>query len=114
MRTFAIALAAVVWLSAGAAQAALNVSISSSTDLFALFPGHPDFSVDVTLSTTAPEALALGFRALWGPELELVSAVSDDDLQRVAADHLHDRGLTVGWFVPENGDDPARSSPKDS
>jgi zinc protease len=47
------------------------------------------------------EAVAMGDWRRFVRELELVEAVTGDDLQRVAAAHLHDRNLTVGWFIPE-------------
>jgi len=50
------------------------------------------------------EAVAVGDWRCFVRELERVSAVTEEDLQRVAAASLTDRGLTVGWFVPENGD----------
>lgn len=51
------------------ASAALNVEISSADDLGALVIGQT-FTVDITISTTAPEALGLGLRAKgYGPEL---------------------------------------------
>jgi zinc protease len=47
------------------------------------------------------EAIAMGDWRRFLRELELVSAVTADDLRRVASEYLDDRGLTVGWFVPE-------------
>ena len=49
------------------------------------------------------EAVAMGDWRRFVRELDLVRAVTADDLQRVARTHLSDRNLTVGWFVPENG-----------
>ena len=49
------------------------------------------------------EAVAMGDWRRFVRELELVEAVSADDLQRVAATYLGGHNLTVGWFVPENG-----------
>ena len=49
------------------------------------------------------EAVAMGDWRRFVRELELVRAVGADDLQRVAATYLTERNLTVGWFVPENG-----------
>jgi zinc protease len=49
------------------------------------------------------EAVAMGDWRRFVRDLELVTAVSADDLQRVAETYLVDRNLTVGWFVPENG-----------
>ena len=49
------------------------------------------------------EAVAMGDWRRFLGELEAVSAVSGDDVSRVAAEHLHERNLTVGWLVPENG-----------
>ncbi|HSO22093.1 MAG TPA: pitrilysin family protein, partial [Chondromyces sp.] len=46
------------------------------------------------------EAVAMGDWRRFARELELVEAVAADDLQRVAEAHLHDRNLTVGWFIP--------------
>jgi zinc protease len=49
------------------------------------------------------EAVAMGDWRRFVRELELVEAVTADDLQRVAAAYLHDHNLTTGWFVPDNG-----------
>jgi zinc protease len=49
------------------------------------------------------EAVAMGDWRRFVRDLELVRAVAADDLQRVAATHLCDRRLTVGWFIPESG-----------
>jgi zinc protease len=49
------------------------------------------------------EAVAMGDWRRFVRDLELVRAVTADDLRRVAATYLCDRKLTVGWFVPENG-----------
>ena len=49
------------------------------------------------------EAIALGDWRRFVRELELVEAVDAGDLERVAAAHLTDRRLTVGWFIPEGG-----------
>ncbi len=49
------------------------------------------------------EAVAMGDWRRFTSELDLVSAVEDEDLVRVAAEHLTDRRLTAGWFVPEGG-----------
>ena len=49
------------------------------------------------------EAVAMGDWRRFVRELELVEAVSKEDLQRVAAGYLRDRNLTVGVFVPEGG-----------
>ncbi len=49
------------------------------------------------------EAVAMGDWRRFVRELELVEGVRGDDLQRVAEAHLHDRNLTVGWFIPEPG-----------
>jgi len=54
--------------------------------------------------TGLTEAVAMGDWRRFVRELELVQAVSAEDLQRVAAAYLGDRNLTVGAFVPENGD----------
>jgi predicted Zn-dependent peptidase len=57
------------------------------------------------------EAVAMGDWKRFVRELELVQAVTRDDLQRVAAEYLSDRNLTTGWFVPENGvGNPAKGS----
>jgi zinc protease len=53
--------------------------------------------------TGLTEAVAMGDWRRFLRELELVEAVSADDLQRVAASYLGDLNLTVGRFVPENG-----------
>ncbi len=57
------------------------------------------------------EAVAMGDWRRFPRELEAVSAVSGDDVRRVAETYLGDRNLTVGWFVPEGGGGavPARS-----
>jgi zinc protease len=49
------------------------------------------------------EAVAMGDWRRFPRQLELVSRVRSDDLQRVAAAYLEDERLTVGWFVPEGG-----------
>ncbi len=54
------------------------------------------------------EAVAMGDWRRFVRELELVQTVSAGDLQRVAATYLHDRNLTVGWFVPDGS--PADSN----
>lgn len=51
------------------------------------------------------EAFAMGDWRRFVRELELVRSVGAGDLQRVAATYLSDRNLTVGWFVPESGDE---------
>jgi predicted Zn-dependent peptidase len=43
-------------------------------------------------------------------ELELVEAVSAEDLQRVATAYLGDHNVTVGRFVPESGSADATGS----
>jgi zinc protease len=48
------------------------------------------------------EAVAVGDWRRFVRELELVQAVSVEDLQRIAESYLSDYNLTVGWFVPEN------------
>jgi zinc protease len=50
------------------------------------------------------ESVAMGDWRRVLREMELVSAVDAGDVTRVAAEHLRDLGLTVGWFVAENGD----------
>jgi zinc protease len=57
------------------------------------------------------EAVAMGDWRRFLGELEAVSAVSGDDVSRVAAEHLHDRNLTVGWLVPEDGDGAMATDP---
>lgn len=49
------------------------------------------------------EAIAMGDWRRFTAELELVSAVSAEDVTRVAARYLTDRNLTAGWFVPDGG-----------
>jgi zinc protease len=51
------------------------------------------------------EAFAMGDWRRFVRDLELVRSVGAGDLQRVAATYLSDRNLTVGWFVPESGDE---------
>ncbi len=61
------------------------------------------------------EAVAMGDWRRFTRELELVEAVDAAALQRVAAAHLHDRNLTVGWFIPEGGGSgrpPAAPAPR--
>ncbi len=60
------------------------------------------------------EAIAMGDWRHFEREMERVEAVSADDLVRVAADHLSDRGLTAGWFVPEGGAAPTPRDPAPS
>jgi len=55
------------------------------------------------IMTGMTEAVAMGDWRRFLRELELVEAVSADDLQRVAASYLGDLNLTAGRFVPENG-----------
>ena len=55
------------------------------------------------IMTGLTEAVAMGDWRRFLRELELVEAVSADDLERVAASYLGDHNLTVGRFVPENG-----------
>jgi zinc protease len=57
------------------------------------------------------EAIAMGDWRNFEREMERVEAVSADDLVRVAAEHLVDRNLTVGWFVPEGGEAAAPVDP---
>jgi zinc protease len=58
------------------------------------------------------EAVAVGDWRKFGRELELVSAVTAEDLQRVAASYLTEHRLTVGWFVPDGpGDGGATAVP---
>jgi zinc protease len=47
------------------------------------------------------EAVAIGDWRKFVSELDVVSAVNRDDLQRVAAGYLTDERVTVGWFVPD-------------
>ncbi len=49
------------------------------------------------------EAVAMGDWRRFVRELELVEAVTREDLQRVASTYLRGQNLTVGVFVPENG-----------
>jgi zinc protease len=53
------------------------------------------------------EAAAMGDWRRFVRDLELVRAVTADDLQQVAETYLKDSNLTVGWFVPENGSSAA-------
>ena len=62
------------------------------------------------IMTGLTEAVAMGDWRRFLRELELVEAVSADDLQRVAASYLGDLNLTVGRFVPENGGDSTEGS----
>ena len=55
------------------------------------------------IMTGLTEAVAIGDWRRFVRELELVEAVSAEDLQRVAAAYLGDHNLTAGRFVPENG-----------
>ncbi len=50
------------------------------------------------------EAVAMGDWRRFVRELELVEGVTAGDLSRVATTYLHSRNLTVGWFIPENGE----------
>jgi zinc protease len=47
------------------------------------------------------EAAAAGDWRRFAREMELVAAVSADDLQRATATYLQRSNLTVGWFIPE-------------
>jgi zinc protease len=53
------------------------------------------------LMAALTETVAVGDWRKFLRELELVSAVSSEDLQRVAASYLTERRLTAGWFVPD-------------
>ena len=57
------------------------------------------------------EAVAMGDWRRFLGELEAVSAVTADDVSRVAAEHLHERNLTVGWLVPEDGNGTMAADP---
>jgi len=57
------------------------------------------------------EAVAMGDWRRFLREMELVSAVAADDVVRVAANHLTDRNITVGWLVPTNGNGAATERP---
>ena len=54
------------------------------------------------------EAVAMGDWRRFVHELELVSAVTADEVRSVVARYLRERSLTVGWFVPE----PAGGAPE--
>jgi zinc protease len=61
------------------------------------------------------EAVAVGDWRRFPRELELVSAVEPADVRRVASEHLVERRLTVGRFVPESpgaGVAPSRPRPR--
>ncbi len=63
------------------------------------------------------EAVAMGDWRRFPAELDAVSAVTADDVARVAAAYLHDRGLTVGRLIPEPGGgssacDPTPAGPR--
>jgi len=62
------------------------------------------------IMTGLTEAVAIGDWRRFVRELELVEAVSAEDLQRVAAAYLGDHNLTVGRFVPESGSADATGS----
>jgi len=47
------------------------------------------------------EAVAMGDWRRFPAELEAVAGVTAADVRRVAGEHLHDRNLTTGWFVPD-------------
>ncbi|MEX1308996.1 MAG: insulinase family protein, partial [Candidatus Sulfomarinibacteraceae bacterium] len=49
------------------------------------------------------EAVAMGDWRRFPRELEAISAVGADDVQRVAKRYLDQSNLTVGWFVPNGG-----------
>ncbi|NOZ78421.1 MAG: insulinase family protein [Acidobacteria bacterium] len=49
------------------------------------------------------EGVAMGDWTRFARQMDLVQAVTPDDLTRVAGFYLHDPNLTVGWFVPEHG-----------
>lgn len=53
------------------------------------------------IMTGLTEAVAMGDWRRFVRDLELVEAVSADDLVRVAGTYLQDKNLTVGRFVPE-------------
>ena len=61
------------------------------------------------------EAIAMGDWRRFPRELDAVSAVHADDVQRAAATYLHDQALTVGWFVPSgNGGSAVAEAPRPS
>ncbi len=57
------------------------------------------------------EAVAMGDWRRFPRELEAASAVTGEDVRRVAEDHLGDQNLTVGWFVPAGGGGAASARP---
>ncbi len=62
------------------------------------------------------EAVAIGDWRSFVREMELVDAVSAEDVSRVAATYLQPGNLTAGWLVAEGGEDgtpswPARPGP---
>ena len=69
------------------------------------------FRTDLAFNHTSPaqimggltEAVAMGDWRRFTRELEAVSAVRAEDVQRVAGEYLVDRNLTVGWYVPNGG-----------
>ena len=72
---------AVALVTSSPALASLNVGASSGTDLLALVPNQ-EFTIDVVVSTTTPEALAVQIRAIgYDPALlEFVGGTSPDCL----------------------------------
>jgi len=55
------------------------------------------------IASALTEAVAMGDWTRFARELELVAAVTPEDVLRVAATHLVDDNLTVGWFVTDDG-----------
>ena len=53
------------------------------------------------------EAVAMGDWRRFPRELEAVSAVTSEDVGRVAGDYLGGTNLTAGWFVPQGGNGAA-------
>jgi zinc protease len=56
------------------------------------------------------EATAAGDWRRFAREMELVAAVTAEDLQRVAAKYLQGSSMTVGWFIPENDSETVQLS----
>ena len=57
------------------------------------------------------EAVAMGDWRRFPRELEAISAVGADDVQRVATRYLDPSNLTVGWFVPNGGGGASTGAP---
>lgn len=107
-------------LAPGVEHAAVEEAIRGEVARVAAEPPHADellrakvqVRADLAFARESPaqvvavltESVAMGDWRRCEREMELVSAVSAEDVSRVAACYLSARNLTVGWLVPERGE----------